>query len=123
MLKIEFNGRGWWRGSRPLNYEPTVIDDDEYLLMIRKTRNRFLHYFLSSLHWGFEQLTLSNSIKTKFNYEPTVIMRLNYEPTVIDDDEYLLTIRKTRNRFLHYFLSSLHWGFEQLTLSNSIKTK
>ena len=28
MRKIELNGRGWWRGSRPLNYEPNIIDDD-----------------------------------------------------------------------------------------------
>ena len=34
--KIELNGGGWWRGARPLNHEPTVIDDfhtaslDEY---------------------------------------------------------------------------------------------
>ena len=29
MRKIELNGRGWWRGSRPLNYEPPVIDDGD----------------------------------------------------------------------------------------------
>ena len=23
--------KGWWRGSQPLNYEPTVIDDDVLL--------------------------------------------------------------------------------------------
>ena len=28
MRKIELNGRGWRRGSRPLNCEPPVIDDD-----------------------------------------------------------------------------------------------
>ena len=28
MRKIELNGRGWWRGSQQLNYEPTVINDD-----------------------------------------------------------------------------------------------
>ena len=27
MRKIELNGRGWRSGSRPLNYEPPVIDD------------------------------------------------------------------------------------------------
>ena len=29
MRKIELNGRGWWKSSRPLNHEPTVIDDDD----------------------------------------------------------------------------------------------
>ena len=29
MHKIELNGRGWWRGSRSLNNEPPVIDDDD----------------------------------------------------------------------------------------------